>query len=216
MTPTQVREGLALLRNYYAKDGKPHPLNDAQWAVYCAGLAPFEPEALTAAAHQWMRDSKWFPALSDLIAILAPKVDVAAAAHLAWTQFERAIGAAGRYNGATFLDGAVGETVRQVFGSWQHACSYDYDSPGWAIKRQTFLSIFPTILSRGNGQPVTLRGEFKTATPHVVGRIPGLPEPKQIASAPGEPLTHQESVEILQRIQGWARPRLASSNEGKR
>lgn len=213
MTPKEARDGLALLRNYYGdKDGKPYPMNDAKWAVYCAGLAPFTPEQLQAAAHQWMRESKWFPALSDLLEILVPKVDTTTAAHLAWTTVERAIRSAGRYAGAKFLDGAVGETVRQVFGSWIHACDYDFDSPGWAIKRQTFLSVFPAILARSSGAPVTLQGAFQASEPYVVGRIAGLPAPRTVGEL-GEPLTHQESAVLLETIKsGWSRLRLAGKD----
>jgi hypothetical protein len=107
-----------------------------------------------------MRSSKWFPALSDLRGLLvAPTVDWPAMALMAWTTLERAISKAGIYAGSTFADAAIGETARQVFGTWEHACSYERDSPGWTIKRQNFIGIFPHVAQKlTSHKPVTLRG----------------------------------------------------------
>lgn len=180
MTPAEVRQGLTLIRNYYAKDGKPHPLNDAQWGVYIAGMSNISAGQLEAACHAWMRTSKWFPALSDLIEMIeGPRTDLTAAAHLAWTAVERAIRSAGSYRGVTFTDAALGECVRQVFGSWPSACGWDFDSPGWAIKRQTFLAIYPGISVRSGSEPVTLIGQHPKETPMLVGHVPGLPAPSR-------------------------------------
>ena len=206
MTPAEVRQGLALIRNYYPKDGKPHPLNDAQWGVYIAGLANHSAGQLEAACHAWMRTSKWFPALSDLLELIeGPPTDLTAAAQLAWTAVERAIRQAGSYRGATFADGCIGETVQQVFGSWPVACGYDFDSPGWAIKRQTFLAVFPGIAQRSRGGLVTLAGLHRNADPMVVAHVEGLPAPAGKAltdSADGDrmPLSRDEASRVMQQL----------------
>lgn len=197
MTLAEVRDGLKLVRNYYAKDSQPHVLNDAQWAVYIAGLTPFTPDALTHATHTWMQRSKWFPALSDLLDLLRPaEISLETQAQLAWASVENAIRSAGVYRGVSFLNGAVGETVRQVFGTWERACAFDFDSPGWAIRRQTFLATFPAIAQRSTGEPVTLRGLHAGEMPFIVGYITGLPEVPALPSG-GAPLSHDESAALL-------------------
>lgn len=175
MTADEIRQGLKVLRNYYAKDGQPHALNDTQLAVYLDGLSPFAAAELERAARTWMQQSRWFPALSDLLALVRPPaLDPAAAAQLAWTTFERAMRRAGAYRGVTFADGAIGETVRQVFGTWAAASQFDVDSPGWAIRRQSFLALYATFASRVGG-PVTLYGIHRDAVSMLVGHVEGLP-----------------------------------------
>jgi hypothetical protein len=195
VTDLEIRRGLDVLRNYYAKDNQPHRLNDAQWAVYLDGLRAVSAAELETAARAWMQRSRWFPALSDLLGLLRPQVDASAAAHLAWTTLERALRSAGAYRGATFLDGAIGETARQVFGSWPAACAFDLDSPGWAIRRQSFLAIYPTLASRVTG-PVTLRGMDAQQSPQVIGHVPGLALPPAAADDARE-LTQAEAVNAL-------------------
>jgi hypothetical protein len=175
MTADEIRRGLNVLRHYYAHDGQPYALNDAQLAVYLDGLRPFGPAELESAARTWMRTARWFPKLCDLLTLLAgPQVSPEAAAHLAWTTFERSLRRAGAYRGATFVDGAIGETARQVFGSFASACAFDLDSPGWAIRRQTFLAVYPTFHGRVGG-PVTLHGLHAHESPVVIGHVEGLP-----------------------------------------
>lgn len=176
MTPQEVNAGLAVLKNYYAKDGKPHVLNDVQVAAYVDHLAPYSAAALETACKRWIATSKWFPAVSDLLEILrGPVLDEKAQAQLAWTTFERALRRAGVYAGATFANGAIGETARQVFGSWALACQFDLDSPGWTLRRQSFLALYPGIAARSEGQPVTLRGIAEIAEPVLIGPVAGLP-----------------------------------------
>jgi hypothetical protein len=74
MSADEIREGMKLLRNYYAKDGQPRMLNDAQWAVYVAGLTPYTRADLERAAHRWMQTSQFFPLLSDLLTLIKPAV----------------------------------------------------------------------------------------------------------------------------------------------
>ena len=193
-----VRSTLKVLCDYYcSNEGKPRQMNPVQITVYVDGLKDFSADELEAAARQWMKDSKWFPALSDLLNLLVPKVDSQTAGHLAWACVEKAIRQAGVYRGATFEDGRIGEAVRQTFGSWGGACVFDVDSPGWAIRRQTFLSIFGSLMGRGL-PPVTLPG-LQVSTPLVVEALPSLPVPKQLDTH-YEPPTHQEAVAVLKRV----------------
>lgn len=178
----EVEAVLNVLCRYYTDRGSVRELNDTQKAVYLDGLAEFDAADLERAARKWMRDHKWFPMLSDLRELLDANPDWAALAALAWTTFERAISQAGTYRGATFVDPGIGETVRQVFGSWEHACSYDRDSPGWTIRRQTFLSIFPVIAPKA-GKPVTLRGLSPVDTPLLIAHVEAMPEPKRLLQA---------------------------------
>lgn len=151
------------------------------------------------AAERADGESAW-PSLGTLLRVCrevtdGPQVDATAAAHLAWTTLERALRSAGAYRGATFVDGAIGETARQVFGSWPAACAFDLDSPGWAIRRQSFLAIYPTLASRVTG-PVTLRGMDARQAPQVIGHVPGLALPPAGVDDMRE-LTQAEAVSAL-------------------
>lgn len=140
-----------------------------------------------------------FPALGTWLRLLgAGTLDVDAAAHLAWTTFEQSLRRAGAYRGATFVDGAIGETARQVVGSWPAACAFDVDSPGWAIRRQSFLAVYPTFHGRVSG-PVTLGGLHAHETPVVIGHVEGLP---LLDAAPEEDreLTTAEATAALTRV----------------
>jgi len=180
-TADDIKATLDVLCRYYRdKNNEPRQLDDVQIVVYVDGLIEFDPGQLELAARQWMRTSKWFPALSDLRTLIeGPAVDWDALGAIAWTTFERAISAAGIYRGVTFEDPAIGEAVRQTFGSWEHACSYDRDSPGWTVRRQTFLSIFPSVAAKAT-EPVTLRGLSPVDPPLLVAHVPILPEPKRL------------------------------------
>lgn len=178
MTAPETKQIIDYLLNYYAdREGRVRVLNDVQWHVFTKGLARFTYAEVSAAANAWTAQSKFFPALSDLLGLLDPTVDREAQAHLAWTTVEKAIRSAGVYRGVTFANGAIGETVKQVFGSWREACQFDLDSPGWAIRRQTFLQVFPALQARASGQPVTLRGIGDVDAPQFVGPVAGLPAP---------------------------------------
>lgn len=181
---TSVRKTLDVLRNYYAnRDGQPHQLNAVQVSVYLDGLAQFAPEELEAAARAWMRDSQFFPRLSELLHLLSPKADVDTLAHVAWAKLEREIRRIGAYRGATFSDAAFGEAVRQTFGSWSAACRFDPDSPGWAIRRQTFMAIFKTLVHRADLAPVTLPGLHQTQDPQLIAPIDGMPRVPALQAA---------------------------------
>lgn len=190
---------LTTLGEYYTDpSGAPRKLNETQMRVYLQGLARFDLRAVQAAATRHMATSKWFPALADLLELLAPRVDDETAATLAWTTFEGAMRKAGSYRGATFENGAIGETVRQVFGSWAAAGRFDVHSAEWAIRRKTFLSLYPSIAKRHTGAPVTLRGLSQVDRPHVVTAVPGLPPPvldapQLVAEAP----SHDEALALL-------------------
>ncbi len=175
-----VQEILRILREYYGdRDGSPRVMNDVQIAMYLDGLVEFDSAELMAASRQWMATNKWWPMLSDLRDLLLPKSDTKALAHLAWTTFERAISRAGIYRGATFEDPAIGECVRQVFGTWDHACSYETDSPGWAMRKQTFIELFPMMLAQAK-TPVTLRGLSPIDPPLVMRHVEGFPAPEAL------------------------------------
>jgi hypothetical protein len=178
-TAADIRAVLDVLCRYYRdKDNLPRRLDEVQIVVYLDGLEEFSADALEFAARRWMRESKWFPALSDLRGLLfGPAIDWSTAALIAWTTFERAIGLAGIYRGVTFSDAAIGETVRQTFGSWEHACNYDRDSPGWTIRRQTFLGLFPHVAQRlTDSAPVTLRGLGQVDKPLLIKPVDGIPK----------------------------------------
>lgn len=176
-TADEIRVVLRNLRDYYRdKDQQPRALSEFQIAVYLDGLGEFTAEQLAHAARQWMRESKWFPALSDLRGLLVKPMDWQTAALMAWTTFERAIRQAGIYRGVTFADTAIGEAVRQTFGSWECACSFDRDSPGWTIRRQTFLGLFQHIAQNlHHDGPVTLHGLGQADRPLLIESVAGLP-----------------------------------------
>ena len=178
-----VRQTLDVLRQYYAnREGQPHQLNAVQVATYLDGLANFGPEELEAAARAWMRGSAFFPRLSDLLNLLSPKADADTLAQVAWARLERELRRIGAYRGAQFTDAVFGEAVRQTFGTWSQACGFDLDSPGWAIRRQTFVAVFKALLHRTDLAPVTLQGLHREP-PMLIGPIEGMPVRPQIEAA---------------------------------
>jgi len=190
-----VRQTLQVLRQYYAgRDGQPHQLNEVQASVYVDGLTGFSAEALEVAARTWMRQSAFFPRLSDLLGILDPPVDLESLAHAAWARLEREIRRIGAYRSVQFADAAFGQAVRETFGGWPQACRFDVDSPGWAIRRQTFLSVFKAAAAKQHLQPVTLIGQHRDSTPALIGPLEGMPKHPQIAAAP------DRSEEVMARI----------------
>lgn len=195
---THVGRLLGTLCVYYPTQGRPHVMNDLQVEVYTAALARFTPEQLDAAGKQWMLTGKFFPALSELMGLLEPKVDASAAGHLAWACVESAIRRAGIYRGATFEDGRIGEAARLTFGSWATACNFDLDSPGWAIRRQTFLAVFSSLLPRAL-PPVTMGGLHR-GEPLTIAALPALPIPHGTALLDDGPATHGQAVEALRRV----------------
>lgn len=183
-TVDEIQHTLKILREFYGKNGVPYDLNATQALVYTDGLVEFRAGELEKAARKCMRELKWFPALSELrAALLPPKADWPTLAQIAWTTFERAIGRIGLYRDARFEDAAIGHTVRQVFGSWEHACSYERDSPGWHGRRQMFLQLFPHIAQRDEfSAAITLRGMGDRRECMTVPHVASLPAPKVAAA----------------------------------
>lgn len=204
MTDTShVQRTLDVLRDYYAdKDGNKRVMNTTQIGFYVSALARYSPEELRSAAQSWIGKSKFFPAVSDLLELLNPPQDWPALAHQAWAAVEDAIRKGGAYRGATFEQGAIGEAVRHTFGTWATACSFDLDSPGWAIRRQTFLALFPALARREHG-PVTLRGLHANVEPYRAILVTGLPAGKALAELGG--LSRPEAKALLGEIESLAK-----------
>lgn len=178
---SHVRKTLDVLRNYYSnRDGQPHQLNATQAAVYLDGLAGFGADVLEAAARVWMRQSAFFPRLSDLLGILDPPADYDALAHAAWARLEREIRRIGAYRSVQFADAAFGVAVRETFGGWPQACRFDVDSAGWAIRRQTFLATFKAACGRKDLPVVTLTGQHRDQAPALIGPLDGMPVVHQL------------------------------------
>ena len=177
---THVKQMLDVLRNYYAdREGQPHTLNDVQLAAYLDAFAEFSGDELEAAARQWIRAEKFFPRVSELLAMLhGPEPDWTMLGNKAWLTLESAISRGGAYRGVLFEDYALGETTRLVFGTWKAACEYDRDSAGWAIRRQLFLSQFEAVAKQGPGPMVVMRGLFEGEKPWRVRHLTELPAPK--------------------------------------
>ena len=211
-TANDIQAVLKILCRYYCdKDSQPRKLNDVQVAVYLDGLSEFDSTELELAARLWMRESKWFPALSDLRDTLVTKTDWPTVSLLAWTTFERSLSRAGIYSGATFEDAAIGETARQVFGSWEHACSYDRDSPGWTGRRQLFVSMFPSIAQKlTSSAPVTLRGIARQDMPLLIPHQDGVPAVVPMLEA-GPDRTVNVLAEVTRRFKALGQSREEAS-----
>lgn len=198
-----VRRTLDVLRDYYAdKDGNKRVMNTTQIGFYVSALARYSPEELRTAAQAWIAKSKFFPAVSDLLELLNPPTDMTALAHQAWATVEAAIRQGGAYRGATFEQGAIGEAVRQTFGTWATACSFELDSPGWAIRRQSFLAVFPVLARREHG-PVTLRGLHANVEPYRVPLAAGLPAGKALGEPEG--ISRPEAKALIGQIEALAK-----------
>lgn len=194
---TIVQKFLQKLCEFYPSQGRPHVMNDTQIEVYLSALSRFTPEQLDRAGKRVMLSSKFFPALSELLELLEPKTDSKALAELAWSSVLRALRSGGIYRGATFQTGAVGEAVRQVFGTWAAACSFDTDSAGWTVRRTAFLNVFPTLLNRPMG-PVTLAGLHGAENAYQVPALEGAPSAAALPAYAQDPqLTRDEAKGLL-------------------
>lgn len=70
-TAEEVRETMDVLCRYYRdSNNNPRTLDPVQIAVYLDGLFEYPAETIALAARAWMRQSRWFPALSDLLETL--------------------------------------------------------------------------------------------------------------------------------------------------
>lgn len=185
MKATHVQRTMDILCHYYSdREGNARKLNPVQATVYADGLSRFSDVDLEGAARRWMRQSKFFPALSELLELLEPAIGVDDMAQLAWARLEQEIRHIGAYRSVQFTDAVFGVAVRETFGSWAQACRFDMDSPGWAIRRQTFLAAFRTAFTRRHdGPPVMLSGLHREQTPVLVGHLEGLPPPAAIEAA---------------------------------
>ena len=156
-----VKAALDVLCQQYARNGEPYRLNDVQAVLYLEELSRFPASQLEYATREWIRQSKFFPTVADLLGIMEPPPDWPALSNLAWSLVCKAIRTVGYSSNVTFTDASIGEAVRQTFGTWEAACSFDSDSPGFAIRRQTFLAIFPAIHDTWQDEdPVTLPSSF--------------------------------------------------------
>jgi hypothetical protein len=197
MTASEIRLVLNALRKNYARNGEDYALNEVQIAMFTESLAPFDAVAVNEAAKRHMRESKFFPAVSELLALLrGPEMSPEAQAQLAWTTFERALARAGAYNGVTFEDGAIGETVRQVFGGWPQACAFDTHGAAWAIRRQSFLAVYPAIAARARGE-VTLRGMAQVAQPLRIAAQSPQDAPGRSIGPANDSIPQGEAVKLL-------------------
>jgi hypothetical protein len=200
MTP--VQKFLQVLCVFYPSQGKPHVMNDTQIEVYLSALSRFTPEQLDRAGKQYMLTGKFFPALSELMELLEPKADLKDAAHMAWALFERTMRSVGSYRSVRFENGAVGETIRQVFGTWGAAGQFDTTSATWAIKRQTFLATFQRLAPQAI-PPTTLGGQHRDAEVVTVPLMAGLPHVPALTSgqpskeALSGPLSRDEAKGLL-------------------
>lgn len=195
---SHVTATLKILCDYYTDlQGNPRKLNPVEWGAYIDGLSEYPPAVLEAAAKQCIRERQWFPKVSELRDIIAPKTDSKALAELAWSSVLRALRSGGIYRGATFQTGAVGEAVRQVFGSWAAACSFDTDSAGWTVRRTAFLNVFPTLLHRPIGT-VTLPGLHGAENAYQVPALEGAPSVAALPAHEQDPqLTRDEAKGLL-------------------
>jgi hypothetical protein len=218
MTAQEIRKGLDVLRSYFANaKGDPHAITDVQLSVYLDGLARFTPAEFEAASRAWMRKSRWFPFLSDLLELMAgPEVDIATQASLAWAAVERAIPRIGAYASVQFADPAIGECVRQVFGSWPRACSLDPDGPAWAGRRKQFMELYPAIARRALRVSPTLVGLHRGTAPALIPHVEGLSMPTQLTSGDAGPVSRGDAPELLAAITGRVAADRAKSKQEHR
>jgi len=200
-TTAEVRNALDVLRKYYSdRDGRPAALNEIQLACYVDALRPLDPDALEAVVRAHIRSSPFFPKVADLLAHLGP--DPKTAATIAWAVVENAVQRGGSYRAVRFENGQIGEAVQLTFGNWPRACAFGFDSPGWAIRRQTFLAVFGTLKPSA---PLTLLGLHGTADdPYVVAPVAGL---LTSTDAPRGELTDGDARDLLAEVERRAQHR---------
>jgi len=186
-----IAKTLDVLRAYYAdKDGDIYPLNDVQLAVYLDALNPCAPESVEQAARQWMRTSKWFPKVSDLLDTICPEPDLKALGLIAWAEVENAVKRWGHASVMRFENPELAEAVRRTFRDWSGVTWIESGSPTWAIKRQSFLAIFEQVMQEDREFDRVV-GDRRNALQGFVGEVEwveGFPEPNWKALRRGLPV----------------------------
>jgi hypothetical protein len=67
----------------------------------------------------------------------------------AWVWMRAAMGAVGSYRSLIIDDGALGETIRAVFGGWPAACTVDFSHEMWASTRKAFSRVYGMYVDSG-------------------------------------------------------------------
>lgn len=146
------------LREFYARDGRPHSLNETQLRGYLIGLSGYSIEAVEAAAQRAIVECRFFPTLAELLAMLNGTGEEQAMA--AFSRLRQAMRTVGAYRAIVFEDGALGDAIRLTFGGWPQACAYDYDSPAALVRRKEFLMLYAASVNRGAAEtPLRLDGQ---------------------------------------------------------
>jgi hypothetical protein len=161
-----------LASGYGSMAGK---LSEAMIRVYAVGLGDLTYEQVRAAMGTLLRESTFWPSVADLRRVAAGSSPEDAAI-LAWVGLRRAAGEVGAWASLEAEDGAVGDALVAVFGSWPAFCRLE-EGPEMHTRRQEFLAAYRA--ARLRRLPATRMAGLCEAT----GRLgPGSTQGRLLAS----------------------------------
>lgn len=143
---------LAIVAELYNKE-----LSAAQQVLYWDCVSDLPLDALLQALFFLAGTGEFFPKPVDIRkAVLG---DAEEATEAAWLSYKAEAHRIGAYETPVFEDGALGETIRAVFGGWPEACFIELSPEMWASKRKEFGRVHAVFMKRGSSTtPCRLAG----------------------------------------------------------
>ena len=159
--------------------------------MWTMDLEPFELEAIKKSFHEHRRSSKFFPKISEILAILTPEPR---SPLIAWAEVEKAMFEVGSYETVQFTDSVTNAVILDM-GGWPWFCIQDLDEP-WTQKE--FERRYREYREHGISSNLPLIGNFSTQN-----RITGnaLPKPILIGDGPTQLQPPDRSEEVLAKLQ---------------
>jgi hypothetical protein len=170
MSAVDVGHMLVVLGGAFGRE-----LTDVQARVYMTALASADPGALAAVTERAVRECRFFPTVSELVALL-DGFDAADGPVLVWMELRQAAGSVGQYRGIEFDDVAAAVAFEEVFGDWPSFCALD-EGPALAQRRQEFMAAYRRARARiTSGAAFGARLEY-------AGQIEVGPTPVRVGAA---------------------------------
>lgn len=121
-------------------------LSPAKQALYFEALADLEFEQVVEALNAAIRTCRFMPKPVEIRALAVG--DDEDRTEQAWSTLRTAMRQVGYASSVIFEDGALGEAVTALFGSWPEACSQDLSPEMWASTRKAFGRVYRVTLQR--------------------------------------------------------------------
>ena len=139
-------------------------------AMWIMDLERFELEDIKRALHEHRRASRFFPKISEILAILNPEPR---SPLVAWAEVEKAMLKVGSYETVQFSDPITNSVVSDL--GWPWLCVQDIGEP-WTQKE--FERRYAAYQKEGINRSQPIMGLMRSNSVHIVGDVPKhLPPP---------------------------------------